>query len=256
MIWHLYERPGPIGNQAAKPNKVDFFGVFRFKWHLPGRFARLLEASIKTGKDWVAFRLVVEVFMRFAALMIAGILAGSALAQVNVASSANGGTATQSSLWTAAATADKAIDGNKNGIWGSNGIFTLNHTNAEQGAWLRIMFNDTYSIDTLNIWNRVELSERLNPFSVRLYDGANLTWESTGLIFDDNIDDGLNFTKGMLLNPGGILADMVEIQLDGTNYLHLAEVEAFAPVPEPATMIGLAAGGLLLLRRRKAKAAG
>lgn len=192
--------------------------------------------------------------MRFAALMFAAVLAGSAFAQINVASSANGGTATQSSLWTAGATADKAIDGNNNGVWGANGILTLNHTNAEQGAWLRIMFDDTYSIDTLNIWNRVELSERLNPFSVRLYDGANLAWESTGMTFADNIDDGLATTKGMLLSPGGILANMVEIQLDGSNYLHLAEVEAFAPVPEPATMIGLAAGSLLLLKRRKAKA--
>jgi hypothetical protein len=192
--------------------------------------------------------------MRFPAFILAACLVGSASAQINVAAAANGGTASQSSLWTAAATADKAIDGNNNGVWGANGIFTLNHTNAEQGAWLKIMFNDTYSIDTLNIWNRVELSERLNPFSVRLYDGANLAWESTGLTFDDNINDGLNFTKGMLLSPGGILANSVEIQLDGSNYLHLAEVEAFAPVPEPATMIGLAAGGLLLMKRRKAKA--
>ncbi len=75
---------------------------------------------------------------------------GSAFAQVNVAASANGGTDTQSSLWTAAATADKAIDGNNNGIWGANGVLTLSHTNAEKGAWLRILFDDTYSIDILN----------------------------------------------------------------------------------------------------------
>ncbi len=44
---------------------------------------------------------------------------------------------------------------------------------------------------------------------------------------------------------------LAQIKLDGSSYQHLAEVEAFAPVPEPATMIGLAAGALMLVKRRK-----
>lgn len=190
--------------------------------------------------------------MRAPLFLFAVALAGSALAQTNVAASANGGTATQSSIWTPAATADKAIDGNKNGIWGANGIYTLNHTNAEAGAWLRIFFDSTYQIDSVNLWNRLDnLGTRLNPFSVRLYDGASLTYSSTGNTFVDNVNDGFAETAGMSFSTGGVWANMLEVQLDGTNYLHLAEVEAFAPVPEPGILLALGAGGLLFFKKRR-----
>ena len=190
--------------------------------------------------------------MRVPFVILAALLAGSALPQTNVAASANGGTATQSSIWTGSATADKAIDGNRNGIWGANGIITLNHTNNEPGAWLKVFFDNTYQIDSFNLWNRLDgLGGRLDPFSVRLYDGANLTYSSTGNTFLDNINDGLPETTGMAFTTGGVWANMIEIQLDGSNYLHLAEVEAFSPVPEPGILLALGASGLLLLKRRR-----
>ncbi len=190
--------------------------------------------------------------MRLPVLFLAVLASSSALAQVNVASSANGGTASQSSIWTSAATADKAIDGNNNGIWNANGILTLNHTNAESGAWLKVFFDSTYQIDSVNIWNRLDgLGGRLNPFSVRLFDGATMTYDSAGNTFVDNVNDGLSYTNGMNFATGGVLANSLEVQLDGSNYLHLAEVEAFAAVPEPGTMIALGAAGLLFLARRR-----
>lgn len=193
--------------------------------------------------------------MRLPFLILGLLAASSVLAQVNVAASANGGTASQSSIWTPAAVAENAIDGNNNGIWNANGILTLNHTNIESGAWLKIFFDSTYQIDSVNLWNRLDgLGGRLNPFSVRLFDGASMTYESTGNIFADTINDGLSYTEGMSFLTGGVLADSMEVKLDGTNYLHLAEVEAFAaPVPEPGTMLALGAAGLLFFgRRRKA----
>lgn len=191
--------------------------------------------------------------MRLPLLLLSSLVASSALAQVNVAASANGGTASQSSIWTPAAVAGNAIDGNKNGIWNANGILTLNHTNSESGAWLKIFFDSTYQIDSVNLWNRLDgLGGRLNPFSLRLFDGAAMTFESTGNTFSDTINDGLSYTEGMSFLTGGALADSLEVRLDGTNYLHLAEVEAFAaPVPEPGTMLALGSAGLLFLARRR-----
>lgn len=191
--------------------------------------------------------------MRLPLLLLTVLAASTVFAQVNVAASANGGTATQSSIWTPAAVAGNAIDGNNNGIWNANGILTLNHTNSESGAWLKIFFDSTYQIDSVNLWNRLDgLGSRLNPFTVRLFDGASMTYESTGNTFADTINDGLSYTHGMSFLTGGVLADSLEVKLDGTNYLHLAEVEAFAaPVPEPGTMLALGAAGLLFFSRRR-----
>lgn len=172
----------------------------------------------------------------------------AAFAQINVAASANGGVATQSSLWTGGATADKANDGNRDGRWSSNSVM---HTNNEPGAWWNVSFTNANLIQSINVWNRIELQERLNPFNVTLSLGGSVVWSSTNNNFTDNIVDGDPNTVGMNFMTGGVLADSLRVQLVNSNYLHLAEVEAFNAVPEPATMAALGLGVAALLRRSR-----
>jgi hypothetical protein len=195
--------------------------------------------------------------MRFGALSALALLGVSAMAQVNVAAAANGSSATQSSIWAGspAAFASLVTDENRNGLWNANGVLTLNHTGIEQGAWLRVSFAGAFPIDSVNLWNRTDgFGNRLNPFSVRLFNGGSEVWSQTAQAFTDTIDDGLSSTAGMSFAPAGVMADMIEVQLDGTNYLHLAEVEAYSPVPEPGIMAAVGLGAAALLRRRRRSA--
>jgi hypothetical protein len=176
-------------------------------------------------------------------------VASVATAQINVAATVNGGIATQSSLWTGGATADKAIDGNRDARWAMGSI---QHTNFEAGAWWRVAFNGAHAIDQVNIWNRDDgLSTRINPFNVELFLNGAVVWSSLSNVFVDNINDGLTTTIGMQFSPGAVVADAMRVQLAGSNYLHMAEVEAYTAVPEPATMAVLAMGAAAFLRRRQ-----
>lgn len=176
-----------------------------------------------------------------------------AWAQVNVAASANGGMASQSSTFSSIGTAERAIDGNRSGVWSGDNTNTLNHTNFEFQAWWKVDFAATSVIEEVNIWNRIDfVSERINTFSVFLRDSSDqVVWSSTQNTFVDNIDDGLGTTRGMNFQVGGVEANSLMVRLDGTNYLHMGEVEAFTAVPEPATMVLLGAGALVAWRRRK-----
>ncbi len=180
------------------------------------------------------------------------------MAQFHASAAANGAVATQSSILAAepGAVAANVTDQNRNGIWNDNGYLTLNHTEHEAMPWVRIMFAGALPIDVVNIWNRVDngLGDRLSPFSVRLFNGGTEVWSQTGLTFVDNIDDGDVRTAGMGFYPMNVVADMIEVQLDGTNFLNLAEVEAYSPVPEPGIMIAVGAGAAALLRRRRKQA--
>jgi len=186
-----------------------------------------------------------QLFSTLAALSLVAISA----AQINVAASVNGGLATQSSLWSAGASADKAIDGNRDARWSMGSIM---HTVFEQGAWWRVQFNGAYLIDEMNIWNRDDgLSTRINPFNVELFHNGNVVWSSMSNVFVDDINDGLTTTLGMRFNAGGVVADSMRVQLVQSNYLHMAEVEAYTAVPEPATMAALGLGVVALIRRRR-----
>lgn len=179
------------------------------------------------------------------------VFAGMAMAQVNVAASANGGVARQISDYSGGSTAEKAIDGNRDGRWGTQSI---QHTSSHLNAWWEVVFAETSTIDIVNIWNRIDCcQDRINPFTVFLFDDQDtIVWSVTGQTFQNTISDGDGNTSGMEFVIGGVDAKRLRVQLDDTNYLHMAEVEAFGePVPEPLSLAVLAGGGLLALRRRK-----
>jgi len=190
--------------------------------------------------------------MRFGVLSLIVLSSAVGHAQTNFAAAANGGVATQSSTGFSAP-ASRGNDGNRDGHF-FNGT-SVTHTNSEFGAWWEVAFASVEEINQILIFNRTDCcSERINTFSVRLYDsGGSEVWSDTNNTFTPTIT-GTNLS-GMQIDAPGVLAKRLRVQLDGTNYLHLAEVEAYNVVPEPATLAALAAGIGLVSRRLRRRTA-
>lgn len=189
--------------------------------------------------------------MRFGVLSLIVLSSAVGHAQTNFAAAANGGVATQSSTGFSGP-AGRANDGNRSGNWSSNSV---SHTNSEFGAWWEVAFASVQEINQILIFNRTDCcSNRIDTFSVRLYDsGGSEVWSDTNNTFTPTIT-GTNLS-GMQIDAPGVLAKRLRVQLDGTNYLHVAEVEAYNVVPEPATLAALAAGIGLVSRRLRRRTA-
>lgn len=180
---------------------------------------------------------------------------------INVAAQSNGGVASQSSLYQSSPgfRPDKANDGFSD----VSGIPGINHTNIELNAWWEVAFDATYYITSATIYNRTDCCvDRISPFSVFLYDSdGDVVWSQTG--------NSNPFFAEFNFNGINTFGARFRVQLDGTNYLHMREVEVFADdgiaqppgdgdggdpsaVPEPSTY-ALVGGGLALalLRRRR-----
>ena len=176
---------------------------------------------------------------------------------INVAASANGGVASQSSDFQAIAFfgPQLAIDGNTDGYrWPNTG--TIQHTNREIQPWWQVMFNAEYVIGSVTIYNRLDICcwDRINTFSVFLLD------ESANPI--DTVASEQSFVLGQVTWTGAVAnvaAHGLKVQLDATNdsanhYLHMAQVEVMGgAIPEPTTLVLMGAGlvGLGVLRRRR-----
>jgi hypothetical protein len=123
--------------------------------------------------------------------------------------------------------AGRAVDGNTNGDFGANSV---SHTNNQPQDWWEVDLGATYNIGLIKIWNRTDCcGERLNNFYVmvseRPFHSSNLnnnlaqpgTWSF-------HHDGTAGRTTEVRANTHG---RYVRIQLEGTNFLQLAEVEVF-----------------------------
>ena len=177
------------------------------------------------------------------AVLTAGLVQVSGAA--NVALQSNGGVASQSSL-DYGGPAGRANDGNTSGNWSDASV---SHTGYEFQAWWQVVFDQQFVISSIEIFNRTDCCQtRINPFSVFLYTNASDSdpvWSATGLTMDLDNQESLAIPN--------VLAERLRVRLDGTEYLHLAEVQAFeaSGVPEPGTVVlTVSALGALVLRRR------
>ncbi|MBI1761205.1 MAG: NPCBM/NEW2 domain-containing protein, partial [Acidobacteria bacterium] len=145
---------------------------------------------------------------------------------------AQGKPATQASIYEVAA-AGLAVDGNTNGNYAAGSV---SHTNsAAANDWWQVDLGATYTIDSLQLWNRTDCCQsRLQNFYVFVS-----TTNQTGRSFSTILNDATVWrfyqaaTAPSTLNiPGGVNGRYVRVQLAGTNYLSLAEVRAFGALPQ------------------------
>jgi hypothetical protein len=119
----------------------------------------------------------------------------------------------------------RAVDGNTDGLR-VNGSVAI--TNNESNAWWQVDLGSTQSIQNIKVWNRVELPERTAYFYVFVSDEP---FKSTDLEATKSQvgPERMFFTAGNCGRPTEIAVHKtgryVRVQLTGTNYLQLAEVE-------------------------------
>ena len=173
-------------------------------------------------------------------------------AAINVAATANGGIASQSSSYGFGTGPQLAIDGNTNGFRYGNSS-NIQHTDFGLHASWQVMFQADYSLSSVTIYNRLDCcSDRINPFSVFLLDrsGNVINTLATGQTFF-----GLTPTWSFAIP--NVMAAGLKVQLDGSNWLHMAQVNVQGAVqdtgvPEPASalLMLMGIGGIWLGRRR------
>ena len=188
--------------------------------------------------------------------MLFGLLSLSGIAQADPINVALTGVATQSSTWSGWP-AENANDGNTNGD-PYNFNRALAHTWTPNLGWWQVDLLSPYVIDHIVIWNRTEydglpayeeLQSRLSNFKVSVIDSnGEVVWSE--IVFPPDYPN-----PSMDFYLPNIEGQIVKIERLSQDYLWLAEVQVYHPVPEPATMFLLGFGliGLAGYGRRKFK---
>ena len=111
----------------------------------------------------------------------------------------------------------RAVDGNTSG----NGEPNLSHTQSTAQAWWMVDLGGNYNVGNIIIWNRTDggYGSRLNDFYVRLLN------ESQTEVWSNHQTTSPNPSE--TVNAGGATGRYVRIQLTGTNFLHMGEVQVF-----------------------------
>jgi NedA-like, galactose-binding domain len=192
-----------------------------------------------TGKSLAVFLVV---------LLLPGI-SGMAFAATDVAL---GGTATQSSTHLTHV-ASLAINGNTSGDYPSGQVA---NTESEYQPWWQVDLGNDYRIDSIVLWNRTDaVPERLTNFTVSVLDASNnVVWSQVYDTAGEYPNPSQTITP-----PANTYGQKVEVQLNGTNYLQLAEVQVFgiaqSAVPSMTwwgmLLLGLAGLAVITLNSRK-----
>jgi prepilin-type N-terminal cleavage/methylation domain-containing protein len=117
----------------------------------------------------------------------------------------------------------KAVDGNTNTNYSAGSV---THTQSQTGSWWYVDLTQTYTLTSINIWNRGDCcSDRLSNFYVRTY--ANAADFAAGVASWTSYFPGIAQFPTTFTPPLGVQARYVMVQLGGTNPLSLTEVQVF-----------------------------
>jgi hypothetical protein len=133
-----------------------------------------------------------------------------------------------------------AVDGNTDGNFNDNSVTA---TNADPNAWWQVDLGASASISSIVIWNRTDCcGSRLGDFWVFVSNSPFLptdtpaTLQNRGGTFASHQTSAPNPSTTIALN--GAQGQYVRVQLSGTNYLSLAEVQVMGTsvTPPPANL--------------------
>jgi galactose oxidase len=125
--------------------------------------------------------------------------------------------ATQSSTW-GNGDAALAVDGNTLSVTDTG----LSQTNSDPQAWWQVDLGSTQAIGRVHVWRRTDCClDRLADFDVKLSRDGD-AWTST-------LHVAGQAGQPSILDFSGKTGRYVRVQLTGTNFLALTEVEVFAP---------------------------
>jgi len=111
------------------------------------------------------------------------------------------------------------VDGVINGAWGF-------HTENEVNPWWQVDLGKRFSFDRILVFNRTELAARAARIIVTIsQDGKRFeqVYQHDGTTFLGHVDQ-----KPLDVKLNGVEARFVRLQLPGTSYFHLDEVEIYA----------------------------
>ena len=143
-----------------------------------------------------------------------------------VANWALSGVASASSAYQNVALPSRAIDGNRDGVFGNNSTF---HSGTTAQDWWRVDLGTARPIKRIKLWFRTDCcGERNTNIEVRVYQGATT---ATTLLFAATNKTATSFTTPLTFDlPTAVNGQLVEVQTRLANYLMLAEVEVFSAV--------------------------
>ncbi len=221
-----------------------YWGANFIGWGTDGQNSRRYVGALPAAGDWVRLEVPASLLglEGRAVTGMAFTLYGGAAAWDDAGKStllapltnvATGGVATQSSTYQSGTGATLAIDGNTDGNFFDNSV---THTNAEYQPWWQLDLGATYAIDTINLWNRTDCcAERLSNFYILVSEQPFVSNNLTSTLSQPGVTGYYIPGQGSYPTAKSVQRSgrYVRVQLTGTNYLSLAEVEVLGRPTQP-----------------------
>jgi hypothetical protein len=120
-----------------------------------------------------------------------------------------------------------AVDGNTSGVFSTNSV---THTLLDANAWWQVDLGAPAAVDSINIWNRTDgASDRLSDYWIFVSDTPFSPADTPATLQQRPGTWGSHQATTPLpsatISAGGAPGRYVRVQLSGTDYLSLAEVQ-------------------------------